>query len=343
MNLMQKTPLHADTDALSAVTIELNAAVLSVERDRLQVLTVQTGGRAEPCESLPMGTFMPRSHDTLEAGVRTWVDAQTGLSLGYAEQLCTFVGTGGVAPCATAPRVALGYLALTQPSEDDLGAACQWRDTAEHLPWEDWRDGKPLVLSEEIEPRLSRWAGSGEGATSASGSSRGERLHIAFGMDNGAWDEERVLERYDMLCEAGLVADGEVPDSKAVGNGSAGNGIAHPELGLRLPSGQRRILASAIGRLRAKIKYRPLVFELMQGEFTLFELQRTVEAILGSHLHKQNFRRLVESGRLVEATKDVRTHTGGRPAKLFRFRREVVLERPAPGVRVRPGLSSAHA
>ena len=99
----------------------------------------------------------------------------------------------------------------------------------------------------------------------------------------------------------------------------------------------RRILATAIGRIRAKIKWRPVVFELMSDEFTLFELQRTVEAILGPHLHKQNFRRLVETAGLVEPTGDVRAKTGGRPAKLFRFRREVLMERPSPGVRVKLG------
>ncbi len=64
----------------------------------------------------------------------------------------------------------------------------------------------------------------------------------------------------------------------------------------------RRILATAIARLRAKLKYRPVVFELMPDEFTLTDLQRTVEAISGRHLHKQNFRRLVETAALVEPT-----------------------------------------
>ena len=92
---------------------------------------------------------------------------------------------------------------------------------------------------------------------------------------------------------------------------------------------------TAIARLRAKLKYRPVVFELLPSEFTLTELQRTVEAISGRHLHKQNFRRLVESGALVEPTGVMSTQTGGRPAALFRFRREVLQERPAPGLRVR--------
>jgi len=88
---------------------------------------------------------------------------------------------------------------------------------------------------------------------------------------------------------------------------------------------------------RGKLKYRPVVFELLPPEFTLYDLQKTVEAISGTLLHKQNFRRLVEKGGLVEATGNVSTETGGRPARLYRFRREVVLERPAPGLRVKAG------
>ena len=64
----------------------------------------------------------------------------------------------------------------------------------------------------------------------------------------------------------------------------------------------RRILATGIARLRAKIKYRPVVFELMPREFTLLQLQQTVEALAGRRLHKQNFRRLIEQQELVEET-----------------------------------------
>jgi hypothetical protein len=95
----------------------------------------------------------------------------------------------------------------------------------------------------------------------------------------------------------------------------------------------RRILATAIARLRGKLKYRPVVFELMPPEFTLTELQDVVEAIAGRHLHKQNFRRLVESAALVEPTGAMTNQTRGRPAALYRFRREILRERPAPGLR----------
>jgi len=94
----------------------------------------------------------------------------------------------------------------------------------------------------------------------------------------------------------------------------------------------RRILATGLGRIRGKLRYRPVVFELIEQDFTLMGLQHVVEALSGLRLHKQNFRRLVERAGLVEGTGRVETRTGGRPAELFRFRREVLRERRAPGV-----------
>ena len=99
-----------------------------------------------------------------------------------------------------------------------------------------------------------------------------------------------------------------------------------------MPLDHRRMLATALGRIRSKLRYRPVVFELMPDTFTLFQLQRVVEALAGLRLHKQNFRRLLEKGGLVEKTGELFTETGGRPAELFRFRREVVRERAAAGV-----------
>ena len=93
----------------------------------------------------------------------------------------------------------------------------------------------------------------------------------------------------------------------------------------------RRILATGIARLRAKIKYRPVVFELMPAQFTLLQLQRTVEALAGLTLYKQNFRRLIEQSDLVEETGQSESETGGRPAKLFRFRANVLEEREFAG------------
>ena len=96
----------------------------------------------------------------------------------------------------------------------------------------------------------------------------------------------------------------------------------------------RRILATGIARLRAKIKYRPVVFELLPPSFTLLQLQHCVEALAGQRLHKQNFRRLIDQQGLVEETGEMSTETGGRPARLVRFRREVLLERAVAGTKL---------
>jgi hypothetical protein len=96
----------------------------------------------------------------------------------------------------------------------------------------------------------------------------------------------------------------------------------------------RRILATGIARLRAKIKYRPVVFELMPAEFTLLQLQRSVEALAGRLVHKQNFRRLIEQQELVEETGAIASDTVGRPAKLFRFRHGVLAERAVAGTKL---------
>jgi hypothetical protein len=96
----------------------------------------------------------------------------------------------------------------------------------------------------------------------------------------------------------------------------------------------RRILATGIARLRAKIKYHPVVFELMPDEFTLLQLQRCVEALAGKPVHKPNFRRLIEQQELIEETGEMSQDTGGRPAKLFRFRGAVFAQRAIAGTKL---------
>ena len=110
------------------------------------------------------------------------------------------------------------------------------------------------------------------------------------------------------------------------------HGLSERVIGAQMRSDHRRILATGMGRLRGKIKYRPVVFELMPDTFTLSELQETVEGILGLRIHKQNFRRSLEKSNFVEGTGEFETATGGRPAERFRFRREILNEKAALGV-----------
>ena len=285
------------------LAVNLTAALVAISNDTPVVLTALASG----IDALPSARYQSVSQLTLDGCLRQGVAEQTGFVLGHAEQLQTFAERSN--------GLAVGYLALTRTGQGTAANAA-WRSWYDYLPWEDWREGTPALLAATIEPRLRNWvAQSADTIDARSGLARADRARLAFGFDRVPWNEERVADRFELLCEAGLIGSPELPSRP-----------------MRLE--HLRVLGSAIGRLRTRLKVRPLVFELMEDEFTLFELQKTVEAILGPHLHKQNFRRLVESAGLVEPTGEVRSKTGGRPAKLFRFRREVLMERPAPGFRV---------
>ncbi len=307
---------------LTPIEVGLTAAIVAVKEDSPLVLVSSESGTGAARAGLPFGPFDPLSHRTFEIGLREWVTAQTALDVGYVEQLYTFGDRGRHArPGDSGPHaISVGYLALTRVPENttalrDAGAGFEpWY---KFFPWEDWREGRPDILDDVILPALTR--------ETKKDRQRDERLRLCFGLDGIPWDEEKVLDRYELLYEAGLTEesfrDGRIAKKPA-------------PLGEVMRFDHRRILATAIARLRGKLKYRPVVFELMPAEFTLTELQRMVEAISGRHLHKQNFRRLVEATELVEQTGVMSTATGGRPAAMYRFRRDVVQERHAPGLRL---------
>ncbi|WGD28418.1 hypothetical protein AncyloWKF20_11360 [Ancylobacter sp. WKF20] len=300
------------------LAIGLSAVIVAVTGDDPKVLAIR---HANGREGLPSGP-LERGHRTLEIGLRSWVERQTLQELGYVEQLYTFGDRDRGEDGARA--LSLAYLALVREARPAGDADAAWESWYRYFPWEDWRDGRPALLDALI-PGLRAWAASATNPRMAE--TRVERVTLCFGGDSG-WNEERVLERYELLYEAGLVAEAlRERGSDRVAPGSSG---------AEMREDHRRMLALAIARLRGKIKYRPVVFELMPPSFTLLQLQRTVEALSGVRLHKQNFRRLIEQQRLVEETGETTAETGGRPARLVRFRREVLIERPAPGVRL-PG------
>lgn len=312
------------------IEINLTAVIMAVEGDQPVIFASSTG--KETPAGLPSGPFDPIHHRTLELGLRGFAADQAGLELGYVEQLYTFGDRGRHTPENAGSRhdalphvVSIGYLALTRIGRS---ASASFRDLYRYFPWEDWRGGKPPVIDAFLLPALHAWAGCDDEkqAPARRGLSREERIALYFGSDDLPFDEEKVLERYELLYDAGLVAEA-VRDRRLTPQPDL------PPLGESMVFDHRRILATALGRIRAKLKYRPVVFEMLAESFTLTELQRKVEAIAGHHLHKQNFRRLVETGGLVEPTGQ-QTTTGGRPAATFRFRHEVLTERPAPGLRL---------
>jgi len=311
----------------AAIEIGLNAAIVGMFENNPAILCRPASGSAI-FDALPDGSFNPSKHRIMEAGLRELAEAQTGIRPGYVEQLYTF-GDRGRTPVAgeTTPHVvSVGYLALMRLQDEPENAG--WRNWYEFFPWEDWRQDRPKLLDEVIIPHLLEWANNLYNQQSiVRGLDPLSRVRIAFGLDDLNWDDELVLDRYELIYSAGLVAE-------AVADGRVEETKISITLGDAMMHDHRRILATAIARLRGKLKYRPVIFELMPETFTLTHLQQTVESIFGRAVHKQNFRRLVENAELVEPTGASQQATGGRPAALFRFRSEILRERPAPGLKV---------
>ncbi|MBT3930287.1 MAG: hypothetical protein HOL07_16295 [Rhodospirillaceae bacterium] len=314
-----------------AITVELAAVIVAVASDGPRVLVRQLD-TSRPA-ALPSGPLEPR-HRTLEAGLRTWVEEQTGYDLGYVEQLYSFGDANRHASARAQPgrMLSIGYLALVHESKPHGMDESEWRSWYEFFPWEDWRTGAPAILS-TVRDGIAGWIAE---APRDERKSREERARVAFGVAGEHWNEELALERYELLYEIGLV-----PEAHRDGAACWAPREAAIMEADSLQADHRRILATAISRLRGKIKYRPVVFELMPPRFTFLALQRAVEALAGVELHKANFRRLVEHQGLVEDTGAMSSKTGGRPARLLRFRREVLLERSASGVGLPPVRRSA--
>ncbi len=302
------------------VRIGLSAVIIALREGRAMVLTTQ-GGSGDL--ALPFGPFDPERDRTFELALRAFVTAQTGFRLAFVEQLYTFGDAGRDAPRPTpAPdrqrEVSVGYLALTRDASA-LGAHdARWTPVFDIFPWEDRRRGSAESQA-AIAAGLSDWSGRD--------ARRQGRADSLFALSEGRrWNEERVLERYELLYEAGLASEA-----------ARDRGVPSPEPSLRLPglrmvSDHRRILATGLGRLRSKMKYRPVLFDLAPETFTLSQLQGAAEAVAGLPLHKQNFRRGVERAGLVEATGQIAGPTGGRPAELFRYVGDDPMGGPAPGL-----------
>ena len=79
------------------------------------------------------------------------------------------------------------------------------------------------------------------------------------------------------------------------------------------------ILAAALARLKAKVLYQPIGFELLPPKFTLSQLQHLYEAVLETELDKRNFRKRILSFGLVIPLKETQMAGRHRPAQLFRF------------------------
>lgn len=290
-------------------TTEVVAVLVAITDHTARVLTVDQG------KLLPNGPLMPL-HRSLQAGVRQWVEEQTQQPMGYLEQLYTFVDTNRRNIDGHA-LVYVSYLGLVQETQTaQLQTAASWHNWYEYFPWENHLLGRPDVITELIVPALLTWADSAQSATIKQ--RRQQRIGLCWGLDTNEWVTEHALLRYEMLYEAELIP--EAPNYQPDKLGQA------KLLGLPMYYDHRRVIVTAISRLRAKIEYRPLIFGLMSEGFTLSQLQQSIEALSGVPLHKQNFRRLLDSQNLVVPTGESSSAQRGRPAKLYRFAHDIELQ-----------------
>ncbi|WP_413520811.1 NUDIX hydrolase [Psychrobacter glacincola] len=336
-------------------TTEVVAVLVAITKHTARVLTVDQG------KLLPNGPLMPL-HRSLQAGVRQWVEEQTQQPLGYLEQLYTFVDTNRRNNDGHA-LVYVSYLGLVQETQAQLQSQALWSDWYDYFPWENHLEGMPAIIMDYIVPALLRWADDAKEPDVQQ--RRRQRIGLCWGVsetmldncfqnkstvsntetnsqpinnqeyENREWIAEHVLLRYEMLYEAGLIAEAPTyPPSyllSSPSNAQSDNTFKLPSNWLQLIGSpmyydHRRVIATAISRLRAKIEYRPLIFGLMPDVFTLSQLQQSVEALSGVRLHKQNFRRLLESQSLVLETGQSSSAQRGRPAKLYRFRHDIELQ-----------------
>ncbi len=318
-------------------TTEVVAVLVAITEHTARVLTVDQG------KLLPNGPLMPL-HRSLQAGVRQWVEEQTQQPLGYLEQLYTFVDTNRRNVDGHA-LVYVSYLGLVQEAQmQELPSQALWRDWYDYFPWENHLDGMPSMIMNHIVPALLSWADSA--AETVVRQRRRQRIGLCWGIseqtldvdnlkdtdkalnvdkayENREWVAEHVLLRYEMLYEAGLIPEAPTyPPSYRVKLPTNWSQL----IGVPMYYDHRRVIATAISRLRAKIEYRPLIFGLMPDVFTLSQLQQSVEALSGVPLHKQNFRRLLDAQNLVMETGLSSSAQRGRPAKLYRFRHDIELQ-----------------
>lgn len=300
---MLDTNTKIEWDESNTAATELVAVLIAVTDGQARVLTTHHG------QTLPAGPLSPL-HRSLQNGVRVWVEQQTAQPLGYIEQLYTFADTNR---SAQQLWLMVSYLGLVKEVEpDNLSLEAKWQDWYVYFPWEDRRINQ-TQRDKLIHAALDKWIASSEDPETQQ--FRQQRVDMYWGRGEWKWSEELALQRYEMLYEVGLLPESANYD-----------GVGAAFTGLNMQGDHRRILATAISRLRAKIKYRPLIFDLMPAEFTLLQLQQSIEALAGLTLHKPNFRRLIQHQDLIEPTGLSVMQDRGRPAQLYRFKPYILKE-----------------
>ena len=210
--------------------VDLIALLVAVTSGDPRVLTIQDQ------HALPSGPF-ELAHRSLQSGLRAWVERQTRLPLGYVEQLYTFADRDRTG-AADQRIISISYLGLTREQAEAGQYEASWRSWYGYFPWEDHRLGV-LPMEKRLRSGLATWTGAA--ADRATRSDRRQRAAMLFGFDGHTWNEELVLQRYELLYEARLIPEalrGDHPPAPAANTATA---PADPMI-----LDHRRILATGI-------------------------------------------------------------------------------------------------
>jgi len=129
---------------------------------------------------------------------------------------------------------------------------------------------------------------------------------------------EQVAEGKSELAFARIDVpwEGETGGPVQVQQAQPGRETAAP---LHLAFDHADILGMAVKRIRGKLDYSPIGFQLLDDTFTLLDLQRVHETVLGRPLNKDSFRRRMLASGQLEATGEMEREVDHRPAELYRF------------------------
>jgi 8-oxo-dGTP diphosphatase len=133
-----------------------------------------------------------------------------------------------------------------------------------------------------------------------------EQLYTLTVVESGVW---RIVVSY-----VALVSSPEGPVQLASGRWELASALD------RLSSGDELVFEYALYRVRAKLDYTTIGFNLLPAEFTLSELQSAYETVLGRKLDKRNFRRRMTALGILTVTGTTRRDGSHRPARLYRYR-----------------------
>ena len=187
---MRRGETVAHEASTQPIGVELIAMLVAVADGRPLAMTIEDG------RALPSGPFEV-GHRSLQSGLRAWVERQTRHSLGYVEQLYTFADSDRRVAADGARAISISYLGLMR-EERTAGSQASWRPWYDYFPWEDHRVGPPSIISGVIAPGLVPWIEAGDGEAA-----RRTRTAIAFGLEGRPWNEDLVLQRYELRYEAG--------------------------------------------------------------------------------------------------------------------------------------------